>query len=1527
MALELIQNADDAGATEILFDVQESGLRVWNSGRFSYCGKLDQHPCPDQLAEGYSCDFHRISDFGSGGKLSHSDNIGRFGIGFSSTYQICDHPEIHSAGIQLSLLPEKGKWILNKGSESSGTTFFLPWASDPNSPGRVALGVSHVTSDHIEQLIEECQAVMRRSLLFLRHLKKATLRRDGEPIFSVEMDRGGNEHKLIVAFEPSEDLEEWYIVRANADTDAVLETYPQLKALDRKRGITIAIRVGPEPLESGLLYAFLPTQQSTGLPLHINADFFPDDSRTKIIFGGHQHQQAWNELLVESAAETLAGVLTELGNRVGYLLLWQLFSAALRVEQDKRSIYPRALKSFWEQIKFAVDHSAAVGYSEKGAYQKTTDLVVASLPLSKQQQSAFHRIGGELVNEVLRPHYNTLIKLGVNLLTLDRFVRIAGGKQLERLFAGREPITIDLREFFIPLWEIIEGLLPEESPVTAPSQQKLRRLRELPLFVDSKGAVTPLNPCFQPPPGLSAEELSGHLPWMRFVHDELTLFSRIMNFTQTLTIRVIAAELEEQLSNSDAEAGEIIGSGRDGLQGFYKMLALIDSAGEEDADAYDQLRRLPIWKSGGGFTTLQSLMLPGNFEDPTGRAMLVDTGCLSLEAITFMERRLGVKRQSIEETVRTVVPEFFAGDGPEDIDTYRQFLLALADHASLLDNDEIFELLSSTPLVPSADGRWRCANQLYYRTDVLAKTLGEHRSRWVDERRLPSESSVHAMVESLGVLKTPTVPHLVDRILAIASASPPDTKAREESKVAFYSLCSIFDESGEGDVQVNDLYRLVSVPCLPALGDNQRWYMPEELYAPFRYKAFQSQASILDFKNTQKLNSELLDKLSIKTSPETALVIDHLIHCVERVEPVSTLVYTVLDDRASQGDSELDRLKGRQCIYLENQKRYLRPNQLYRVPQQLGRYSYTVPGGLEQYRKLFDRIGVRSEPEPRDYIDIILDIVEESDRRQGQLPNEDKAIYLRCMGSLVQAWTDEEIDSSQIDPLRNAPTILGITGLFRHPDETLLLDSEWHAKQFQDELDPMLCRPEPGWRSFFSELGVKHLSECATVDLDYVDGDEYVEEEIKNRIVERSGLLIRLLHDQSSGLRNRLEQILQGLSVVSHDGVRIIATVRIGETEISSPSTAMEAYCDKAVERLVVASPFGKQVWLHIYSMLLHRLLPEETASDVVSISMNLAQLMNMTVSEGDEFLTAANIPRLEQVSEEKVELDLRSQVLGDIGDEEDGLPEGNEAGESVTQDQQDKTGRGDSGNYQLGDSKGELPGDGKGVRPRGREHNKQARARRLVSYVKQRLDDGKESVGAELDQKYRLSIEAASRSLVGDYERDRGREPEEMAQDHPGFDVISRLYGSDEIERYIEIKGTSGEWGSMGVSVSRLQFSNAQDYGNRYWLYVVEHVMDQSAARIHVIQNPAMKVDSFMFDGGWRDAAADEAADPTLRYRVGVKVDCGQLGVGTISSVDQRGKITSLLIDFGEGRGNKSLALNLNTMKIIEDENEPNHP
>ena len=101
MILELMQNADDAEAKEMVFDIRDESLRVTNSAEFTYCGHLE-----DKCSNDKKCDFHGIIEFAGGHKELDSENIGRFGIGFSSVYQITDRPTIISNGISIKLIPE-----------------------------------------------------------------------------------------------------------------------------------------------------------------------------------------------------------------------------------------------------------------------------------------------------------------------------------------------------------------------------------------------------------------------------------------------------------------------------------------------------------------------------------------------------------------------------------------------------------------------------------------------------------------------------------------------------------------------------------------------------------------------------------------------------------------------------------------------------------------------------------------------------------------------------------------------------------------------------------------------------------------------------------------------------------------------------------------------------------------------------------------------------------------------------------------------------------------------------------------------------------------------------------------------------------------------------------------------------------------------------------------------------------------------------------------------------------------------------
>ena len=356
MALELIQNADDANAETIDFDITNEGLWVRNSGVFTYCGDLSNDLCGFQTKKIYSCDYHRIVLVGSGEKRLQDENIGRFGIGFISTYQVTDHPEIRSAGIKLTLFPESRTWKTKSCDTPGGTTFFLPWAKNENSALRVALGASPITEELINQLADDFQRVLRQSLLFLRHVRKAEVRRDGELLMSCDLDRSDGSN-LKVSFHPSGEVEHWHILRADAaeaaqDLASRYTTLKKLNFLSTKVGIGLPVKPGLLPKkDEGLLYAFLPTEQSSGLPLHINADFFSEPNRKVVIFAGHQHEQKWNEMLMKAAAKEIAHNLEALLKVLGHVQLWKILDGAHKL-LSRRGVHGQSEwhEEFWRYL-------------------------------------------------------------------------------------------------------------------------------------------------------------------------------------------------------------------------------------------------------------------------------------------------------------------------------------------------------------------------------------------------------------------------------------------------------------------------------------------------------------------------------------------------------------------------------------------------------------------------------------------------------------------------------------------------------------------------------------------------------------------------------------------------------------------------------------------------------------------------------------------------------------------------------------------------------------------------------------------------------------------------------------------------------------------------------------------------------------------------------------------------------------------------------------------------------------------------
>ena len=122
-----------------------------------------------------------------------------------------------------------------------------------------------------------------------------------------------------------------------------------------------------------------------------------------------------------------------------------------------------------------------------------------------------------------------------------------------------------------------------------------------------------------------------------------------------------------------------------------------------------------------------------------------------------------------------------------------------------------------------------------------------------------------------------------------------------------------------------------------------------------------------------------------------------------------------------------------------------------------------------------------------------------------------------------------------------------------------------------------------------------------------------------------------------------------------------------------------------------------------------------------------------------------------------------------------------------------------------------------------------------------------------------RMEVGEAAVRRVLEYESERGRRATEMGHWNEGYDIESFGADTDDVSRYIEVKGLAGQWGDTGVPLSRSQFKFGLQHPNLFWLYVVEYAEDPARAFVHAFRDPVRLVEEFRFDSGWKELASDE--------------------------------------------------------------------
>ncbi|KAL2081508.1 hypothetical protein ACEWY4_023361 [Coilia grayii] len=358
---ELLQNADDAEATEIHFiwDKRKHGTektfgKKWNSLQGAALCVYNNKVFTDT-------DLKGIQRLGEGGKHGQCGKTGKYGLGFNSVYHLTDCPAIVTGDKWLCISDPHVKYagLATKQSPGcmfkleedfknaftdvyetflpsdfklkSGTMFRFPLRTEEMA-GKSEICKAHVTDNQMMELLEVLAEDSDGLILFLKHIKKIqfhTINPNSKKLqceYTIEKELSEKDMTKRTHFQsqvqnsviPCQVI--YNVTVSSSDPKAkvqkqrqwvVAEQFgshqPNASKINWESDVSqtpqaaVAACVKAKPTESeftGKLFCSLPLPGNTGLPVHINGNFEVDSSRRDLWKADEVSLKTeWNESL------------------------------------------------------------------------------------------------------------------------------------------------------------------------------------------------------------------------------------------------------------------------------------------------------------------------------------------------------------------------------------------------------------------------------------------------------------------------------------------------------------------------------------------------------------------------------------------------------------------------------------------------------------------------------------------------------------------------------------------------------------------------------------------------------------------------------------------------------------------------------------------------------------------------------------------------------------------------------------------------------------------------------------------------------------------------------------------------------------------------------------------------------------------------------------------------------------------------------------------------------------------------------
>ncbi len=337
---ELLQNAEDAKATQVQFRLGENNLELCHDGRVF---------TPD--------DVRGISSICQSTNQGDPERIGRFGIGFKSVYAYTRRPEVHSGdehfAIEHYVRPEEA--VPRNATDHSTTLIVLPF-----NAASISASEAH----------REIKAAFARfdpiNLLFLRHIQKVDLFVDGQGVTALVRKPVAQLSPSVRMVATSSSAAGFSEQRWLLFDRAVSVFTPAGKQIELRVEVAFSLTAGSSaqelkvvPRDRANLAVFFPTSRPTGTGFILQAPFIPTPDRSNVRENEPLNIRLANELaaLVVASLRWLRdnGALSK-----ATLAILPLKRADFSEDNLFRPLFDRVLRALKEE-RLLLGHSATSG--------------------------------------------------------------------------------------------------------------------------------------------------------------------------------------------------------------------------------------------------------------------------------------------------------------------------------------------------------------------------------------------------------------------------------------------------------------------------------------------------------------------------------------------------------------------------------------------------------------------------------------------------------------------------------------------------------------------------------------------------------------------------------------------------------------------------------------------------------------------------------------------------------------------------------------------------------------------------------------------------------------------------------------------------------------------------------------------------------------------------------------------------------------------------------------------------------------